>query len=104
MKFDSIRKYACVPFLPDGLEIESPKSHRLDNTGAPGDSPGPAKAGYLKTAVAPEKAAGVLKYKRNFHFGANRKGIFPICCYQDIRGLFGEFHKAGPRIATLKQE
>jgi hypothetical protein len=50
--------------------------------------------------MALEKALGVLKYKRSFYFGANRKDNFPINSYHAMRGWFGEFHKAVAYIAA----
>jgi hypothetical protein len=88
----------------DDVEIELPKGYRLDNADAPGDVSDPAKAGSLKIAIAFDEASGVLKYRRNFHFGANGKLIFPISYYRDIRRSFGEFHQADTHIVTLKQD
>jgi hypothetical protein len=125
MKYNSIRKYACVPFLilavflcsqtvpaadeitwkpvsAAELELKTPVVEA--DADAPGDVSDPAKSGSLMISMAFDKASGVLRYKRSFYFGANGKLIFPVNNYQAMRELFGEFHKADTHIVTLKQD
>lgn len=88
----------------DEVEIELPKGYRLDSADAPRGVADPSKIGSLQISIDHDPAAGVLRYKRNFYFGANGKILFPIDTYQAMKGLFNEFHRADTHAVILKQE
>lgn len=87
----------------DTIEIELPKGYQLDSADAPRGVADPSKIGSLEISMDLDQAAGILRYKRNFYFGANGKILFPVNYYQGMKGLFGEFHRADTHIVTLKQ-
>lgn len=87
----------------DYVEIELPKGFTLDSAEAPGDVADPSKICALTIQMAYDKAAGVLKYKRSFYFGANGKILFPVTVYEPLRQLFNAFHKADTHVITLRQ-
>ena len=88
----------------DNIEIEVPKGYRLDSADAPRGVADPSKIGSLQISMDFDQTAGILRYKRNFYFGANGKILFPVNTYQAMKGLFSEFHRADTHAVILKQE
>lgn len=87
----------------DNIEIELPKGFTLENPDAPADVADPSKIGSLQIRMSHDKATNILKYNRNFYFGANGKILFPVNVYEPVKGLFNAFHKADTHVITLRQ-
>ncbi len=50
-----------------------------------------------------DKAANVLRYRRDFHFGGGGAVLFPPAAYPALKGMFDAFNKADSHIITLKR-
>jgi hypothetical protein len=81
-----------------------PKGYVVDSADSPAPVIDTGKIGSLNIAMQYDQATRLLKYKRDFFFGANGKILFPANMYLPIRSLFGQFHKADTHMITLKQE
>lgn len=87
----------------DEVEVELPKGFELDNADSPGKVSDPKDIGSLKILTTIDKAAGILKYRRDFHFGGGGRILFPVSVYQPLKNLFDAFHKADTHTITLKE-
>jgi hypothetical protein len=87
----------------DDVEIELPKGFILDSGGTSTTVNDPSKIGALRIDVTHDQAAGILKYRRSFYFGANAKILFPVNVYEPLKQLFNSFHKADTNAVTLRQ-
>lgn len=88
----------------DSVEIEMPKDFELENADSPGITADSKKIGSLNITMSVEKEKNLLKYDRQFHFGADGNILFPTTAYKPLKGLFDAFHKADSHTLTLKQK
>jgi hypothetical protein len=88
----------------DSLEIKFPADFELDGADSPALVSDPSKIGVDKISISVEKASNILRYNRNFHFGANGKILFPVAVYKPMKNLFDAFHKADTHAISLKQK
>ncbi|HUR97560.1 MAG TPA: DUF3857 and transglutaminase domain-containing protein [Pyrinomonadaceae bacterium] len=87
----------------DSVDIHLPKGYELDSPDLPQPISDPKKIGSLKVLMNYDKAAGVLRYRRDFHFGGGGTVLFPTAAYPALKGMFDAFNKADSHIITLKR-
>ncbi|MEZ5427459.1 MAG: DUF3857 and transglutaminase domain-containing protein [Pyrinomonadaceae bacterium] len=87
----------------DNISIRYPEGFELDNADTPAEAFDPKKIGFLKIFIGVNKETNTLYYKRDFHFGAGGKVLFPANVYTPLKTLFDMFHRADTHTITLKQ-
>lgn len=101
-KYDIFFKYPWSE--NDEVEIELPKGFELDNADAPQPIADPSRIGSLSFNIRFDSQAGILKYKRQFHFGGGGNVLFPATSYPQVKNMFDAFHKSDSHTITLKQK
>jgi hypothetical protein len=102
------RKYGIYFEFPwsesDEIEIELPKNFEADSVDAPGAVNETNGLGGLNIKVELVKETNILKYTRQFYFGAKGNILFPPTAYKPLKTLFDSFHKADTYAVSLKQK
>ncbi len=102
------RKYAIYFEFPwsenDEIEIELPKNFEADSVDSPGAVNETTGLAGLNIKIELNKETNVLKYSRQFSFGANGKIIFEAGAYKPLKLLFDSVHKADSYAVSLKQK
>jgi hypothetical protein len=102
------RKYAIYFEFPwsenDEIEIELPKNFEADSVDSPGAVNETTGLAGLNIKIELNKETNVLKYSRQFSFGANGKIIFEAGAYKPLKFLFDSIHKADTHAISLRQK
>ncbi len=88
----------------DDIQIQLPKGYELDAGERPSDIADPKKIGSVEIRIHYEKTANVIRYEREFHFGAGNNVLFPVTVYSALKTLFDEFHKADTHSLMIKPQ
>jgi hypothetical protein len=86
----------------DEIEIRLPAGFDLDNADQPAPVSDAKNIGSLKISMGINKGTNVMRYKREFHFGAGYV-LFPPESYAPLKRMFDAFHKADAHMVTLKE-
>ena len=102
------RKYAIYFEYPwsenDDIEIELPKNFDADSIEPPKNVNETSGMGAVKISIDLMKETNVLKYNRQFYFGAKNNILFPSSAYKPLKTLFDSFHRADTHSISLKQK
>jgi hypothetical protein len=102
------RKYSIYFEFPwsenDEIEIELPKNFEADSVDSPGAVVEKSGLGGLNIKIELAKDSNILKFNRQFFFGAKGSILFPATAYKPLKILFDTFHKADTYTVSLKQK
>jgi hypothetical protein len=102
------RKYSIYFEYPwsenDEIEIELPKNFEADSVDSPGAVNETGGIGGLKINIELAKDSNILKFNRQFFFGAKGNILFPATAYKPLKVLFDSFHKSDTYTISLKQK
>jgi len=86
----------------DQIEIEMPKNYEADGIEPVTSINEKSGIGGLTIKLEYSKEANVLKFNRQFFFGAKGNILFPPTVYKSVKTLFDSFHKADSQTISVK--
>src|SRR5215204_4537926 len=102
------RKYGIYFEYPwsenDEIEIELPKNFDADSIDPPKTVNETGGIGALSINIELAKETNVLKFTRQFFFGAKGNILFPPTAYKSLKTLFDSFHRADTHSISIKQK